>query len=353
MNDETPIEVATPRDAGSTAAGSRTARFAAVTRTVNPGFVPFFACREPSRRRLNAALQLGAASFVLSVLSLYFAWDDGTGPLVHDPVNLWFNCIPLGAFAVALFCLGRPRHRTAGAVAFVGLTAGLLYINLENAFGMFTYNDANPANGFWLGLASYVVMLVAAILAAQLVAHECCKGCLPDRRPRSPWLVLGLGVLGIGWIVARFLPDYVISVRRTPIDESGNALNETLDTDLLHRGMVARLEGVEFIPEIAGWVIFLLVAPLAAWMLRRQLAAALIGGFLVYAVADVAATLTVSYSLDYTRDSESGVRLAVDRSLGRGSLALIATTALFIIVVAAIYLSGTEHPVAGEAPAES
>ena len=345
MNDEgTPIAAAETGGAQTDDANTRTAGRLPV---------PFFTCREPSRRRLNAVLQLGLVSFALWILSLYFAWDTMTGKLVNDPVNLWFNCIPVGALAVILHCVSRPRHRTAGVVAFVGLTAGLLYIIFENAFGMFTYGESDPRAGFWLQIAAYVLMLVASFYAGRLVAEECGQGCLPDRRPRSPWLVLGLWIGSIGWIVARFLPDYVISVRRTPIDESGNALNETLDTDLLLRGMVARLEGVEFIPEIAGWVIFLLVAPLAAWMLRRQLAAALIGGFLVYAVADVAASLAVDYSLDYTRDSETGVRLAVDYALGTGSLALIATTALFVIVVAAIYLTGTEHPVAGEAPAES
>ena len=345
MNDEgTPTATAETGGAQTDEANTRTARRLPV---------PFFTCREPSRRQLNAVLQLGLVSFALWILSLYFAWDTMTGKLVNDPVNLWFNCIPVGALAVILHCVSRPRHRTAGVVAFVGLTAGLLYIIFENAFGMFTYGESDPRTGFWLQIAAYVLMLVASFYAGRLVAEECGQGCLSDGRPRSPWLVLGLGIGSIGWIVARFLPDYVISVRRTPIDESGNALNETLDTDLLLRGMVARLEGVEFIPEIAGWVIFLLVAPLAAWMLRRQLAAALIGGFLVYAVADVAASLAVDYSLDYTRDSETGVRLAVDYALGRGSLALIATTALFVIVVAAIYLTGTEHPTAGEAPAES
>ena len=323
------------------------------TGTARRLLTPFFACGEPSRRRLTAVLQLGPASLALWILSLYFDWDTMTGKLVDDPVNLWFNCIPMGALAAILHCVSRPRHRTAGVVAFVGLTAGLLYIVFENAFGMFTYGQSDPRAGFWLQIAAYVLMLVASFYAGRLVAEECGQGCLPDRRPRSPWLVLGLGIGSIGWIVARFLPDYVVNVRRTPIDEAGNALNETLDVDLHFRGMVARLEGVEFIPEIAGWVIFLLVAPLAAWMLRRQLAAALIGGFLVYAVADVAATLAIDYSLDYTRDSDTGVRLAVDYALGRGSLALIATTALFVIVVAAIYLTGTEHPVADEAPAES
>ena len=354
MNDDT----ATGEAVGG-AAGSATADPAAAPRrwlgespagagTATSLLVPFFACRDRYRRRLLAVLQLGAASFVLWILSLYLWWDDQTGQLVDDPVNLWFNCIQLGAFAAILHCVSRPRHRTAGAVAFVGLTVGLLYVIFENAFGMFTYNVAEPAAGFWLGIASYVVMLVAAVYAGYLVADECCQGCLPDRRPRSPWLVLGLGVLSIGWIVARFLPDYRISVRRAPVDGTGNALNETLHVDIVERGMVGRLEGAEFIPEIAGWVIFLLAVPLTAWVLRRQLTAAFVSGFLVYFVADIAAALAVNYGRDYTRDTNDGMRLTVDFGFGDGTLALVATTALFAIVVAAIYLTGSEHPDIGD-----
>ena len=309
--------------------------------------VPFYACREPIERRLNAVVQLGVASFALWILSLYFPWGGGTGKLVNDPINLWFNCIPLGAFAVILHCVSRPRHRTAGAVALLGLTVGHLYITFENAFGMFTYDDGRPGAGFWLGAASYVVMLLAAVVAGYLIGDECCRGCRPDRRPRSPWLVLGLGVLGIGWIVARFLPDRLISVERTPVDRSGNARNEALDMEILERRMVGRLEGLEFVPEIAGWAILLLAVPLAAWALRRQLAAAFIGGFLVYAFADIASSLAANYSLDYSK-TEDGVRLTVDYGFGRGTLALVATTALFVIVVAAIYLTGSEHPDVGD-----
>ena len=308
--------------------------------------VPFFAAGQASQRRLAALVQLGAASFALWILSLYFDWDDQTGRLVDDPVNLWFNCIIYGAFAMILFCAARPRHRTAGAVAFVGLTLGMFYVSAENAFGMFTYSDAHPGAGFWLGLASYVVQLLAAVAGGLLVGDECCSGCRPDGRPRNPWLVLGLGVLSIGWLVARFLPDFVISVRRVPVNESGNALGEGLDPVIHYRGMVARLDGAEFIPELAGWVIFLLAAPLAAWVLRRQLAAALVSGFLVYVVADLATALAIDYGLDYSEDLENGLRVTVDYGLGSGFLALLATTTLFVLVVAAVYFTGPDQPVA-------
>ena len=311
--------------------------------------VPFYAAGDPSRRRLLGVLQLGVAAFSLWILSLYFQWDDRTGALVDDPVNLWFNCILLGALAMTLLCVWRPRHRTAGAVALIGVTIGMFYVLAENAFGMFTYNDARPAAGFWLGLASYIAQLAAAGYAGALVRVECCAGCRPDGRPRSPWLVLGLAVLSIGWIVARFLPDFAINVERRPIDDSGNALSEPLAPEIFHRGMVARLEGAEFIPELAGWVIFALLAPMAAWFLRRQLAAALIGGFLAYFVADMAAALAVDYGLDYSEDLENGLRVTVDYGLGNGFLAQLATTALVAIVIAAIYLTGSEHPDTGAA----
>ena len=311
--------------------------------------VPFYASGDPSQRQLLGVLQLGVASFTLWILSLYFLWDDQTGVLVGDPVNLWFNCIMLGALAMTLGCVWRPRHRTAGAVAFVGLTIGMFYTLAENAFGMFTYNDARPGAGFWLGLASYVAQLAAACYAGALVREECCVGRRPDGRPRSPWLVLGLGVLSIGWIVARFLPDFTISVERRPIGDSGNALSEPLAPEIFHRGMVARLDGAEFIPELTAWVIFALAAPLAAWILRRQLAAALLSGFLVYFVADIAAALAVDYGLDYSEDLDNGLRVTVDYGLGSGFLALLATTVLFGIVIAAIYLTGSEHPAANAA----
>lgn len=313
--------------------------------------VPFLAAGSRSRLGPLGVLQLGAGAFALAVLSLYFSWDDQTGALVGDPVNLWFNCILLAGMATTLACVGRPRNRTAGAVAFVGLTIGMFYVIAENAFGMFTYNDARPGAGFWLGLASYVVQLAAAGLACVLVREECCAGRRPDGRPRSPWLVLGLGVLGTGWIVARFLPDFVISVARSPVGESGNTLSEPVAPEIFHRGMVARLDGAEFIPELAAWAIFGLVAPLTAWVLRRQLTAALLGGFLVYFVADIAAALAVDYGLDYSEDLEGGLRITVDYGLGSGFLALLATTALFGIVISAIYLTGSEHPAAGAAAA--
>ncbi len=317
-------------------------------RAVASPIVPFFASGDRSRRQLLGVLQLGAAAFALWILSLYFSWfswDYRTGVLGKDPVNLWFNCIMLGGLAMTLFCVRRPRHRTAGAVAFVGLTIGMFYVVAENAFGMFTYNDARPGTGFWLGLASYVVQLAAAGYAGALVSEECRVGCRPDGRPRSPWLVLGLGVLSIGWIVARFLPDFVISVERRPIDESGNTLSESLTPDIFDWGTVARLEGAEFIPELTAWVIFGLVAPLTAWVLRRQLAAALLSGFLIYFVADLAAALAANYGLDSSDDLD-GLRLTVNYGLGSGFLALLATTALFAIVIAAIYLTGSEHPAA-------
>ena len=306
--------------------------------------VPFYAAGEPSQRRQLGVLQLGVASLTLWILSLYFRWDDTTGLLVHDPVNLWFNCIMMGSFAMMLFCVSRPGHRRAGAIGICGLTIGMFYVTAENSFGMFTYDDAVPGPGFWLGLASYVVQLAVAAYAALLVSDECCAGCREDRRPRSPWLVLGLAVLSTGWIVARFLPTYVITIERTPLNESGNALSEPLPTEILHRGLVARLGGAEFIPELAGWLIFALAAPLAAWVLRRQLAAAFVSGFLVYFVADIAAALAVDYSLDYGQDLENGLRIFVNYGLGSGFLAHLVTTALFILVVAAIYLTGSEHP---------
>ena len=308
--------------------------------------VPFYAAGDASQRRLGALLQLGAASFALWILSLYFDWDDQTGRLVDDPVNLWFNCITYGAFAMILLCVSRPRHRTAGAVAFVGLTIGMFYVIAETSFGMFTYSEAHPGAGFWLGLASYIVQLVAAVAAGLLVSGECCSGCRPDGRPRNPWLVLGFGVLSIGWLVARFLPDFVISVRQVPVNESGNALSEGPGPVIHHRGMVARLDGAEFIPEIAGWVIFLLVAPLAAWVLRRQLAVALVSGFLVYFVADLATALAIDYGLDYSEDLDNGLRVTVDYGLGSGFLALLATTTLSVIVIAAVYFTGPDRPVA-------
>ena len=305
---------------------------------------PFYAAAEPDQRRLLGVLQLGAAAVALWILSLYFSWDDETGPLVHDPVNLWFNCIMLGALAMMLFCVWRPGHRKAGAVALCGLTAGMFYALAENSFAMFTYNDAHPGPGFWLGLASYVVQLGAAAFAGLLVRDECCGGCRSDGRPHSPWLVLGAAALSTGWIVARFLPTYVISIRRTPVNESGNALSEPLPPEILHRGLVARLEGAQFIPELAAWLIFALAAPLAVWWLRRQLAAAFLSGFVVYFVADIAAALAVDYSLDYSQDLENGLRVIVDYGLGSGFLAQLATTALVIFAVAAIYLTGSEHP---------
>ena len=317
--------------------------------------VPFYAAGEPSRRRLLGVLQLGVAALVLWILSLYFRWDDNTGLLVDDPVNLWFNCIQLGAFAMMLLCVWRPRHRISGAIAVCGLTIGMFYGLSENAFGMFTYNDADPGPGFWLGLASYVVQLAAACYAALLAGDEWCRGCRSDGRPHSPWLVLGLGVLSTGWIVARFLPTFVITVDRTPVNESGNALSQPLDPEILHRDLVARLEGAEFIPELTGWLIFALAAPFAAWVLRRQLAAAFLSGFVVYVVADIAAALAVDYALDYSQDLENGLRLIVDYGLGSGFLALLATTALCVFVIAAIYLTGSEHPAttASPGPAES
>ena len=312
--------------------------------------VPFLAAGGRSGRRSLGVLWLGAASFALWILSLYFSWDDRTGALVDDPVNLWFNCILLSGLATTLWCVGRPRHRTAGAAAFVGLTIGMFYVIAENAFGMFTYNDARPGAGFWLGLASYAVQLAAAGLAGVLLGGERCAGCRPDGRPRSPWLVLGLGVLSTGWIVSRFLPDFAISVERSPVGESGNTLSEPLAPEVFHRGMVARLEGAEFVPELTAWAIFGLAAPLAAWLLRRQLTAALLGGFLLYFVGDIAAALAVDYGLDYSEDLEGGLRITVDYGLGSGFLALLATTALFGMVIAAIYLTGSEHPAAGAAP---
>ncbi len=316
---------------------------------------PFGAAADPSRRRLLAVGQFGVASFALSILSLYVTWDDQTGRLVDDPVNLWFTCIQLSALAMILFCVSRPRHRTAGAVAFVGLTIGMFYVIVENTFGMFTYNDATPAAGFWLGLASYVLQLLAAIYAGLLVSDECCGGCRPDGRPRSPWLVLGLGVLSIGWIVARFLPDFIITVRRAPVSESGTALSEGFDPLIHRRGMVARLDGAEFIPELTGWAIFLLAAPLAAWVLRRQLAAALVSGFLVYFVADIVTALAIDYSLDYSEDLDNGLRVTVDYGLGDGFLALVATTTLFVIATAAVYFTGPDQPAAPDpaGPAEA
>ena len=314
-------------------------------------FLPFWTAGEASQRRLGALLQLGAASFALWILSLYFTWDDQTGRLVDDPVNLWFNCIQLGAFAMILFCASRPRQRTAGAVAFVGLTIGMFYVIAENAFGMFTYSEAHPGAGFWLGLASYIVQILAAVAAGLLVGDECCGGCRSDGRPRSPWLVLGLGVLSIGWLVARFLPDFVISVHRAPISESGNALSEALEPVVHDRGMVARLDGAEFVPEVTGWAIFLLAAPLAAWVLRRQLAAALVSGFLVYFVADIVTALAIDYSLDYSEDLDGGLRVTVDYGLGDGFLALVATTALFVIAIAAVYFTGPDRPTARPAEA--
>jgi hypothetical protein len=311
----------------------------------------FFAAGEPSRRRLLGVGALGTAAFALLIASLYVTWDDQTGRLVDDPVNLWFNCILLAAFALILLCISRPRHRSAGAVAFVGLTIGMFYVVAENGFGMFTYNDANPAAGFWLGLASYAVQILAAIYAGLLVGDECCGGVRPDGRPRNPSLVLGLGVLGIGWLVARFLPDFVITVHRAPVSESGNALSEGIDPDIHYRGMVARLDGAEFIPELTGWAIFLLAAPLAAWVLRRQLAAALVSGFLVYFIADIVTALAIDYSLDYSEDLDNGLRVTVDYGLGDGFLALVATTALFIIAITAVYFSGPDQPAPGEAPA--
>lgn len=312
----------------------------------------FSASADRSRRQLLAVLQLGAASFALWILSLYFAWDNATDPPVRYAVSLWFDCILLAGFAITLFCTSRPRHRVAGAVAFVGLTIGMFYDVAETAFGMFTYNDASPAAGFWLGLASYVLQLAAATFAGLLVSDECCRGLRPDGRPRSPWLVLGLFIAGFGWLVARFLPKYAISVTRTPLDDSGNPRGEPLDPEILHREMVARLDGAEFVPEIAGWAIFLLLAPLAAWVLRRQLAAALLSGFLIYFLADIAAALAVDYALDYTEDLENNVRISVDYGLGIGFGALVATTALFAIVVAAIYLTGSEHPATEAAPVD-
>lgn len=312
--------------------------------------VPFYTAGDPSQRRLLGVLQLGVAAFSLWILSLYFQWDDQTGVLVDDPVNLWFNCILLGALAMTLFCVWRPRRRTAGAAAFIGITIGMFYVLAENAFGMFTYNDARPAAGFWLGLASYIAQLAAAGYAGAHLNREWCAGCRPDGRPRSPWLVLTLAVLSIGWIVARFLPDFAISVERRPIDESGSALSEPLAPEIFQRGMVARLEGAEFIPELAVWVIFALLAPMAAWLLRRQLAAALISGFLVYFVADIAAALAVDYGLDYSEDLENGLRISVDYGLGSGFLAQLATTVGVAIVIAAVYLTGSEHPAAGAAP---
>ena len=265
----------------------------ALARRAGELLVLFGVPAEPSRRRLLALMLFGVASFALSIVSLYFVWDDQTGRLVDDPVNLWFTCIQLSALAMILFCVSRPRRRSTGAVALVGLTIGMFYAFIENTFGMFTYNDAIPAAGFRLGLASYVLQLLAAISAGLLVGDECRGGCRTDGRPRSPWLVLGLGVMGIGWIAARFLPDFIITVQRTPISESGTALSEGFDPLIHRRGMVARLEGAEFIPELTGWAIFLLVAPLAAWVLRRQLAAALLSGFLVYFVADIVTALAI------------------------------------------------------------
>ena len=317
--------------------------------------VPFYAAGEPAQRRLLGVLQLGVATLTLWILSLYLPWDDETGLLVHDPVNLWFNCITMGAFAMMLFCVSRPGHRTAGAIGICGLTAGMFYVIAENSFGMFTYNDAHPGAGFWLGLASFVVQLATASYAALLAGEEWCRGCHPDRRPRSPWLVLGFAVGSTGWIVARFLPTYEITVARSPVNESGNALSEPLTPEILHRGLVARLEGAEFIPELAGWLIFATAAPLAAWVLRRQLAAAFVSGFLVYFVADIAVALAIDYSLDYSQDLENGLRVTVDYGVGNGFLAQVATTALFVLAVAAIYLTGSEHPAApaGAAPTES
>ena len=306
-------------------------------------FTPFFAAGR-SERRLLGVLQLGATSVALWILSLYFVWDSEQGLLVHDPVNLWFNCILLGAFAMMLFCVLRPNHRIAGAVAICGLTVGMFHGFAEDAFGMFTYNDADPGAGFWLGLASYVVQLLATGYAAALVGDEWCGGCRADGRPRSPWLVLGLGVVGIGWIVARFLPTYVITIRQVPVSESGNPLGESLDPTLQHHDLVARLDGAEFIPEIAGWLILTTAAPLAAWMLRRQLAAAFLSGFLVGPVAGIAAALAVNYSLDYSQDRGNGILTIVDYGLDSGFLAQLVTTALLVFVAAAIYLTGTEHP---------
>ncbi|MCY3562177.1 MAG: hypothetical protein OXH20_13590 [bacterium] len=306
--------------------------------------VPFYAAGNPEQRRALAVCQLGVATLALWILSLYFTWDDETGLLVRDPVNLWFNCIAMGAFAAMVFCASRPAHRTAGAVGICGLTVGMFYVIAENSFGMFTYNDASPGAGFWLGLASYVAQLATAGYAARVAGAEWCRGCCADRRPRSPWLVLGFAAASTGWIAARFLPTYEITVTRRPVNESGGALGEPLAPDVLHRDLVARLEGAQFIPELVGWLIFALAAPLAAWMLSRQLAAAFVSGFLVYFVADIAAALAVDYSLDYSQDLDNGLRITVDYGVGQGFVAQLATAALFAFGVAAICLTGSEHP---------
>ncbi len=310
----------------------------------------FFTAREQYQRNLLGVLQLGTASVVLWTVSLFFNWDDQTGRLIDGQVNLWFNCVMLIAFAVMLVCLRRAPNRATSAVAICGLTTAMFYIVSENAFGMFTYRDLDPGVGFWLGLASYVVQLATAAYAGLLIGDERCAGCRPDGRPRSPWLVIGFGIGSIGWIVARFLPSQVTHYSATPLDENGNPFSAAIETLSLERGMVARLEGAQFVPELAGWVIFALAAPLAAWMLRRQLAAAFMAGFLTYFAADIAASLAISYSLDYSYDRTTGVRATFDYALGNGFLAQLATTVLFVIVIASIYLTEPERPNAENAP---
>ena len=154
---------------------------AAAPRRPAGAITPFFAVSDPSRRWPAGVLQLGLTSAALWIASLYPAWDDQTGALVKDPVNLWFNCVTLAAYVLMLWCVWRPGHRMAGAVALCGFTVGMFPAITEDAFGMFTYNDATPGAGFWLGLSSYVLQLGAAGYAAYVSCPEWGVGRAPAR----------------------------------------------------------------------------------------------------------------------------------------------------------------------------
>lgn len=265
-------------------------------------------------RQASRAGWLVLVGALLWLIDLFPDYYVSRGSLLET--SLLFNVIPLPALVVAGGLLLKERGRVAGAGIAIGVALGGLPFVLDDATVVLQREDIQPALGFFLGIASSLVILIGAGFALWAIALHPGIEFVSNRG--NVVIAGGVGAVAVAYAAGQLLPSVRISTALGSVD----ARTPFSDPDLFTLWVVL------------GVFINIAVPVGSAFLSDLRVMTAILSGLTIALVADLATTFET-----FGLDPSSGATVQA----GPGTVLQTVALVLFVVIAIISGMSATSR----------
>lgn len=256
-------------------------------------------------------IMIGAALWLIDLFPEYYV---SRGSLLET--SLLFNVIPLPVLGLGGWLLLRARGRVIGAGISIGVALGGLPFVLDDLTLVLQREDVMPALGFFLGIASSMVILIGAGFALWAVALH--PGIEFVSTRRSQVLATGVGIVALLYAAGQLLPSVGVASAQGTVEAS----TPFSDPDLFT------------IWVVLGVLINVAVPVGSAFLSDVRVTTAILSGLTIALAADLVTTFE---SLGRVPDSTAIVQV------GTGTVLRTIALMLFVVIVIVTGMSATSR----------